>query len=109
MRTTEERLNSILINTEKKKAKYLRRKMLIARCVIFSACVVLICLVGCNLSLPIKSFENANDNGLFFASIFRNNHKIELIIIGVTAFVLGIFAEILLNILNKKNKKHGGK
>ncbi|MDD6043258.1 MAG: hypothetical protein PUB87_05845 [Eubacteriaceae bacterium] len=109
MRTTDERVQCIIERTEKKKNVMHQRQQRLARCGAFSLCFAFICFLSYKLSLPNELLEYMDNIDLYAASIVRRSNTVEYVIIGVIAFALGVFTEILLSKLSTRSKKNRGR
>ncbi|MGN0733041.1 MAG: hypothetical protein ACI4LC_02575 [Emergencia sp.] len=105
MRTTDERVKSIMQKTAEKRKKINRRRQFLTRCGAYASCLFVICVLGYRLSDSRGIHSFADSLNLHAASIVGEGNTLEYVIIGVAAFVLGVLTEIL---LTKLHEKYGG-
>lgn len=106
MRTTDERVKCIIERTEQKRIVMHQRQQRLARCGAFSLCFAFICFLSYKLALPNELLEYMDNIDLYAASIVRISKTVEYVIIGVIAFALGVFTEILLSRLSTGSRKN---
>lgn len=105
MRTTEERVKSVMQKTAEKRKTLNRRRQLLTRGVAYSSCILVICILGNRLSVSKDLLKTIDGWDAHTASIVTEGNTLELVIMGTVAFVLGVLTEILMSKVNKKYEK----
>lgn len=96
-----ERLEKRLDGIRKVRSEKRRRAAIVSG---YAACIVIIAAVSAFVgNMDFGIFERTAAAGT--ASIFANNSFLGYIVVGVLAFLLGIFITLLCDILNRKRKE----